>query len=386
MKALVRAQQALKGFGDYTIMGNTLTTGGMNPPAIVNSVDKGEFIIRHREYIQDIIPTEDFTVQCNLPLNPGLFETFPWLAGIAENFEEYEFRGLLFEYVSTSADSVLSAGATTALGSVSMATQYNVLSAPFSNKKQMLNYEFANSTKPSHDLLHPVECKRALTPQTKLWVRTPETDLIDADRRLYDLGDFILATEGCQGAGAVGNIGQLWCTFEIALLKAKLVDGAPFGEPIVDEFRSGPWTGTAAAFQPIFGIEADRVQVGTLGGTMTGGANGFPSATYTFRTVPKIPIGTRFLVTVALWTNELHTKSANPITWLTPGLDLVPYYFGTYDTWTAPIGVGTNATIINLAVEMADPDGNASITPVQNFATALAGTANYSNVTVVQVL
>lgn len=47
-------------------------------------------------------------------LNPGQKSLFPWLAGIASNFESYKFHGLVFEYKSMSADALNSTN--TALG------------------------------------------------------------------------------------------------------------------------------------------------------------------------------------------------------------------------------------------------------------------------------
>jgi len=209
--------EQITGFGDYKVANNSIMKGGMTPPQVVNSMNKGGYIIRHREYIADISPSVAFAIQ-TIPLNPGLASSFPWLSQIAASFEEYKWRGLLFEFKSTSSDAILSAGTSTALGAVMMATQYNCLAPPFADKRTMENYEFANSEKPSVSFIHPVECKASVTPLTKLYVRSGAIPA-NSDQRLYDLGEFNLATAGMQNGNGV--IGELWATYEIELYKNK---------------------------------------------------------------------------------------------------------------------------------------------------------------------
>lgn len=208
------AQQLLKaitGFGDYNIDKNSIMEGGMSPPEIVNSVQKNGFIIRHREYIGDIPASTTFTNHI-YDINPGLSGTFPYVAQIAKAFELYRLRGLVFEFKSTSSDAVLSTSASSALGIVAMATQYNSLNPGFTNLIQMENHEFANSSKPSCDFYHPVECKKSLMPATELYVRTGAVP-DGGDIRLFDIGQFNIATSGMQNA--TGTIGQLWATYEV---------------------------------------------------------------------------------------------------------------------------------------------------------------------------
>lgn len=258
--------KTLFGFGDYHIEHNTLMAGGLSPPEMINSIDRGGFIVRHREYIGDINATTDFTVQ-SFFINPALIESFPWLSSVAEAFEEYEFRGLVYEFKSMSSDALLSATTSTALGTVVMATQYNSLNPPFSSKIQMENYEFANSSKPSCDFLHPVECKRSLTPVTHLYTRSGPPP--GGDIRLYDLGEFQIATQGMQAASGV--VGELWCTFEIELYKPKLIIDE-------EEILSGHWQLTnVTAASPLGAGEAVMVEGSSLPATITGGTITFPS-------------------------------------------------------------------------------------------------------------
>lgn len=209
---------ALTGFGDYNVSDNSLMEGGLNPPQIINSVTKGGIILRHREYLQDITASGTFRLQ-SFDVNPGLSDSFPWLSNVAASFEEYAMRGICYEFKSMSSDSVLSSSASTALGTVIMATSYNVLNPNFQSKREMENYEFANSSKPSVSFMHPIECKKSLNPVSELFIRTGPVPAT-GDARLYDLGNFQIAVEGMQNAGT-GTIGELWCTYEIELYKPK---------------------------------------------------------------------------------------------------------------------------------------------------------------------
>jgi hypothetical protein len=213
-----KAVKYISGFGEYKVEDNSILTGGMGPPLIVNSVMNGGYIVRHREYIADITATIVFTNN-TYSINPALASTFPWLSQVAQCFEEYAIRGMVFEFKSMSANSAISASTNTALGTVIMATQYNSLNAPFSDKKTMENYEFANSAKPSESFYHPIECKMNQTPLSRMYTRSGP--ITTGDIRFYDLGLFQIATQGQIVAGGV--MGELWCTFEIELFKPKLI-------------------------------------------------------------------------------------------------------------------------------------------------------------------
>lgn len=212
--------KALTGFGDYSVAQNSMIPRLGGDPPIMMSTGQGGFVLRHREYIQDIYATVGFQNNV-LPINPGLLSTFPLASQIADSFEQYEIKGMVFEYKSMSSDAVLSAGASSALGTIIFATQYNSLDQPFDDKRTMENYEFANSTKPSCSMLHPVECARSQTPVDLLYVRTSTGTT--GDIRMYDLGQFNFAIQGCQNAAAGQVLGELWVSFEVEFFKPKLL-------------------------------------------------------------------------------------------------------------------------------------------------------------------
>ena len=116
--------KALTGFGDYNVNSNSLMVPklGGDPPIVRNT--NGGFVVHHREYMADITASTSFNIK-TIPINPGLLGSFPWLSQVADSYEQYEMRGLVYEYKSMSSDAVMSSGASSALGTVIFATQYN---------------------------------------------------------------------------------------------------------------------------------------------------------------------------------------------------------------------------------------------------------------------
>jgi hypothetical protein len=204
----------IRGNGAYIVKHNVLQP---DVPGIANAVAlPGATIVRHREYLGDVVSSTAFTVQYSLPLNAAQISTFPWLSDIADAFQQYQVNGMLFEFVSTSGDTT---SGSTALGTVSMATQYDAVLPPFTTKSQMLNQQFSTSAKPSVSAIHAIECAPNQTTIPLLYTR-PGAVPPGADPRLYDLGTFTLATDGQQAGGQ--TIGELWTTYEVLLFKPQL--------------------------------------------------------------------------------------------------------------------------------------------------------------------
>lgn len=211
------AQSLITGFGDYSVKSNTLLSP--TPPTIINDSVKGGITFRHREYLRDIITSSTpgaFSIDSYL-LNPGNEKAFPWLSQVSANFEQYSLEGVIFEFRSMSADALNSTN--TALGTVIMATNYDAIDAPFKSKGEMENYEWGMSCKPSACMLHPIECAPRQTSITELYVLNGPVPS-GADPRLYHWGNMQIATSGFQGTSV--NIGELWVTYQVRLLKPKM--------------------------------------------------------------------------------------------------------------------------------------------------------------------
>lgn len=204
----------ITGLGEYKYKRNSLAEGEV--PVMHSSKDGVR--IRHREFIQDLSGSVAFA-NTSFAMNPGLPESFPWLSAIAQNFEEYRWEGLVFEFKSTSADALNSTN--TALGTVILSSEYNVTQPAYVNKQQMENSMWAMSVKPSCDAIMPVECEPHLNPLANQYIRTGAV-ASGQDARLYDLCNVQVATVGMQAAAVIG---ELWVSYDVVLMKPQLDSG-----------------------------------------------------------------------------------------------------------------------------------------------------------------
>lgn len=199
--------------GDYKVRSNSLWESGR--PASVKNTKYSSHVSGEPEYLCDIKSSVNFSIQ-KFPINPGLRRTFPWYSPQANCYEQYKPKGVLFQYRPTCGDAIASTD--NAMGSVMMATEYNVNLPDFQDKQEMVDHEYSTDSKPSEYVYHPVECARSRTVLEELYVRDGTQDV--PDLKFYDLGNFYIATQGQQTDGV--TIGELWVTYEFELLKPSL--------------------------------------------------------------------------------------------------------------------------------------------------------------------
>lgn len=257
----------LTGFGDYKIKKNSIMMG-TDPPSF-GTLGRGT-IIRHREFLGDVIssPTAGAFQLASFPIQPAYTNTFPWLGQIACCYEQYQLRGMVFEFKSTSSDALNSVN--TALGTVVMVTEYNVTNPVFTNKAAMENHEYCTSGKPSGNILHPIECDPSQTPNNCYFTRQAIPLSVTAptigsilpvagqDARQSEVGLFQIATVGCQGTNV--NLGELWVTYDVELLKAQVRSNGSAGGPFSDHYFMP--TGSITTAAP-FGTTAPVLRVGS---------------------------------------------------------------------------------------------------------------------------
>lgn len=212
----------LKGSGDYSLTSNSLINGGgVAQDAQIMPAGPRSTRILYREYLGDVFThptTPGAFFVASYDVNPGLLSTFPWLAPIAQQYEQWTPNGVVFEFRSTSSEYV----ATQALGSVIMAAEYDQLDTVYANKQEMLNSAYANECKPSCNILHGIECAKEDRPIQVLFVRSAQVP-VGGDIRDYDCARFSIATQG--GATANLNLGSLYVHYDITFRKEQLFNG-----------------------------------------------------------------------------------------------------------------------------------------------------------------
>jgi len=151
------------------------------------------------------------------PINPGQAGTFPWLSGEATQWEKYRFEYLEF-YFEHDVSSFVAAGTT---GKVIMSLDYDAADSPPTTKQQMEDSQPHADGMPNEDFglfADPAD----LSGNTDLhYVRLAGLPG-GADIRLYDVGNFNIATQGISGQNV--ELGELHvryaCIFEVPILSS----------------------------------------------------------------------------------------------------------------------------------------------------------------------
>jgi hypothetical protein len=292
------------GSGDYQIVGsipeyNVMMNGNQIPKF---STSKQTNIICHREYLGDVLGTAGFN-NTLYPLNPGIATTFPWLSTIAQNYQQYKFHGIIFEFRPLITDFVTNG----APGVVVMATNYNADASAYNTKQEMENSEYAVSVKPTRELMHGIECATTQTTIPQLYVRTGSVP-VGQDLRLYDLGSFQFATQ----VNPIQNLGELWVSYCIEFFKPILP--ADVGGNVLSF-----WTSRSGATGAVpLGTTAVSGPLGDLNATVN-------STTITFPAQP----ANAYFVSVT-WKGAAALAISPPVTTLT-GLKVTSNLFGGTD-------------------------------------------------------
>lgn len=235
-----KALNSIMGHGAYTVQKNSLMSDQSVPQFGSAMKEDGAIRIRHREYITDVVSSSStgaFKID-SYKISPSEPSTFPFLSQIASNFEEFMFEGLLFEFVSTSG----SISSTQSLGTVCMATQYNSNSLQYVNKQQMETGAYSCSGCACNNLMHPIECDKAVTPSGGIfYTQRPQLASTADDQRWSNLGIFNIATQGVSGTSV--NLGELWISYDCILAKPILI--ASSGQ--FDHWACKPPVGLASA-------------------------------------------------------------------------------------------------------------------------------------------
>lgn len=213
---------SLFGMGDYAVKTNTLMQVPNAHAASIPTFSKdGKRGIRvvEREYLGDVYSgpvlvnsSTSFNNQ-TYRLNPADPVTFPWLSRIASNFDQWEPNGIVFEFISTSSEFN---GTSQALGTVILASEYDVSDPAYVNKVEMENSDYANSTKPSQTAMHGLECDPAERPTPILYTG----DFPVGEHKFYDLCNFQIATQGMSVVNQ--NLGELWISYDISFFKKQV--------------------------------------------------------------------------------------------------------------------------------------------------------------------
>lgn len=233
------------GKGDYSLSRNSVVDDMTANTVPVMHSSKESIRFRHREFICDIYSgaNTNFQIQ-RYALNPGVSYTFPFLATIAQQFQQYRFMGLAFEFKSTSAVAIANANQI-GMGTVMMAAQYRANAPVFTNKQTMMNEMWSVDGRPSDCFMLPIECAPSETPMDCLYVRGSSlaaTAAVSDDIKFYDLAVVSIATQGIPVPNQI--IGELWITYDVEFFKPQPTNNVGLYEPVTQI----TWSGATAAY------------------------------------------------------------------------------------------------------------------------------------------
>jgi len=281
-RTLAARMSKLFGMGDYTAnempQRNSLVKPGVGSYAQFSNAAQG-VRVQHREYLGDLTQgaVAGTFSSTSYPINPGLLASFPYLAPIAANFEEYRINGLVFEFVSTTSP-YLAGGA---MGSVVMAMEYNPAAPNYATKIQMENSDFAISARPDQNMIYGVEC--AVNTQAMYMIRQGNNTTLPLTAT--DLGNFQIAVVSPIAANTV--LGEIWVSYDVELFRPKAQTA---GQGWLHLTATGGGAGTF-----LTGTPSVQSALGALSGVTASAISG--AGVFTFN-LPPLPVGTVFQVIV----------------------------------------------------------------------------------------
>lgn len=230
--AAQRLFSRVTGLGDYQVRTNSLM--GMHDGAKVSNMmfnDLGQSSIRvqKREFLGTIecpAINKDFNQERYL-ISPCDENSFPWLSHIAPLFTEWCLKGAIITFETTSSVAAVAGGG---LGTIAIATQYNVAENEFEDMEHMLQSPYRTSGNPAQTLVHGIECDPELQSKEALFTRREGLNHVAAPN-LYDHCLVTVATEGLSSVPGTVH-GRLYISYDIELRLALLPSSAHVGRPL----------------------------------------------------------------------------------------------------------------------------------------------------------
>lgn len=179
----------------------------------ISGLQSNSVRIVNREYFKDVVGSDAYSAQVT-QINPGNNIMFPWLSGIAANYESYMFRKLKFCY-----EPICS---TVTPGSLMMAIDYDAADSVAPSKAVLMAYEGAVRTSPWAEAI--CNANRADKILQKRFV-TIGSNPVGTDIRLNNVGFLTVASQ--QVPAGTSNIGEMYVEYEVEFYIPQLQFNVP---------------------------------------------------------------------------------------------------------------------------------------------------------------
>lgn len=180
---------------------------------------KDSINIVHREFIGNVsgAASSIFTANSVIAVNPGMIETFPWLATIAQNWESYMFKKCRICYFTRT-------GSTT-VGSVIIAPDYDAADSAPSSEQVMTSYADVVEDVPWKDISCNLRAS-AMHPEGKRKMIRTSALGSNLDIKTYDVANVYVNSVD---SAAAASWGKLWIEYEVTLFTPQASSGLPVG-------------------------------------------------------------------------------------------------------------------------------------------------------------
>ncbi len=151
--------------------------------------------IQNEEFFTTLASTGTAYNAVSLPCNPGMPDMFPWLSGIALQYEKYRFRKLVFHYITRAA--------TSTTGNAVMVFDFDAMDPAPTDFLSACAYKdkMVGCAWKDGDMAIDLADDRALARYNR-----PGLPAAPYDLKTYDLGQLIIASEGA-AAATLGIVG-----------------------------------------------------------------------------------------------------------------------------------------------------------------------------------
>jgi len=165
------------------------------------------FRVSKREFLQNVIPQDPFS-PIKIDFNPGISSSFPWLSGVAPNFEKYVVNKLRLCYET--------AQSTFVPGMVMIAPEFNVTDGLPINKTELLEYAYAARSPVWKSFSIDIK-KESIMNFRDYYVRV--TDV--TDKRIFDPLYIIVATDAV--STDLSYCGEIWVEYDIEFTLPQII-------------------------------------------------------------------------------------------------------------------------------------------------------------------
>lgn len=202
-------------------------------PARFSTLANGDIRIVRREYLKAVLsPASTFEVE-HSHLNPGK-EVFHWLSQVADNYEEYVFEKLSFEYKPV----ISSATYSGSMGSIVVAVLYNAGAQELDTYAKMVEYSGAIEKRICDPLVMKVNVSKNTHAGEDHYIRTGDVPTGE-DIKTYDIGKLLVAVDHVSSSFPSGTLlGHMYADYSVILRKPKLKNVTV--EPVA-EMPFGNW-------------------------------------------------------------------------------------------------------------------------------------------------